>query len=52
MNATSSVDRIAQRNRLYNTMLGQLYHCLQTGQTYDPIKAYRIPSTPSEHAAA
>ena len=26
---------------LYNRMLGQLYHCLQTGQTYDPIKALR-----------
>jgi transposase len=42
----------AALRHLYNRMLGQLYHCLQTGQSYDPIKAYRIPFTPSEHAAA
>jgi hypothetical protein len=26
----------AALRHLYNRMLGQLYHCSQTGQTYDP----------------
>lgn len=42
----------AALRHLYNRMLGQLYHCLQTGQTYDPIKAYGPPPTPPEQAAA
>ncbi|MDT7765184.1 MAG: hypothetical protein QOC63_4604 [Mycobacterium sp.] len=29
----------ALRN-LFNRMLGQLYYCLQTGQLYDPVKAF------------
>jgi hypothetical protein len=33
----------AALRHLYNRMLGQLYHCLQTSQTYDPIKAYGPP---------
>ncbi len=35
----------AALRHLYNRMLGQLYHCLQTDQTYDPIKAYGSPPT-------
>jgi len=42
----------AALRHLYNRMLGQLYHCLQTGQTYDPIKAYGPPPTLAEQAAA
>lgn len=42
----------AALRHLYNRMLGQLYHCLQTGQTYDPIKAYRPPLTHPTRAAA
>jgi hypothetical protein len=42
----------AALRHLYNRMLGQLYHCLQTSQTYDPIKAYGPPPTPPEQAAA
>ncbi|TDC02374.1 IS110 family transposase, partial [Actinomadura bangladeshensis] len=34
----------ALRN-LFNRMLGQLYHCLQTRQLYDPIKAFTPPVT-------
>jgi transposase len=41
----------ALRN-LYNRLLGQLYHCLQTRQTYDPAKAFPEPSTPAEPVAA
>ena len=42
----------AALRHLYNRMLGQLYHCLQTGQTYDPIKAYGPPPTRPTSAAA
>lgn len=42
----------AALRHLYKRMLGQLYHCLQTGQTYDPIKAYGAPPTPPIQAAA
>lgn len=42
----------ALRN-LFNRMLGQLYFCLQTGQHYDPAKAYLQPSPePTQDAAA
>nr|WP_020499271.1 IS110 family transposase [Sciscionella marina] len=30
----------AALRHLFNRMLGQLHHCLQTGQLYDPIKAF------------
>lgn len=30
----------AALRHLFNRMLGQLHHCLQSGQTYDPIKAF------------
>lgn len=30
----------AALRHLFNRMLGQLYHCLQTGQNYDETKAY------------
>ncbi|EHR53419.1 transposase [Saccharomonospora amisosensis] len=37
---------------LFNKILGQLYHCLQTDQTYDPIKAFGHPdSAPREPIA-
>lgn len=42
----------AALRHLFNRMLGQLYHCLQTGQTYDPIKAFGHPATSGEKAAA
>lgn len=47
-------DRHAPAARhLFNKMLGQLYHCLQTHQTYDPAKAFGHPAdTPREQAAA
>jgi transposase len=38
----------AALRHLFNRMLGQLHHCLQTGQTYDPIKAF--PNARSQHA--
>ncbi|MDN2495919.1 IS110 family transposase, partial [Nocardia nova] len=38
---------------LFNKMLGQLYHCLQTHQPYDPAKAFGDPvPEPQNHAAA
>lgn len=37
----------ALRN-LFNRMLGQLHHCLQTRQTYDPTKAF--PPATTRHA--
>jgi transposase len=42
----------AALRHLFNRMLGQLYHCLQTGQTYDPAKAYGPPPSFQEPAAA
>jgi transposase len=33
----------AQRN-LFNRLLGCLHHCLTTGQTYDPTKAFPTPT--------
>ena len=34
-------DRHAAATRhLFNTLLGQLYHCLQTQQTFDEVKAF------------
>lgn len=36
----------------FNKMLGQLYHCLQTGQTFDPIKAFGQSCLETEPAAA
>lgn len=33
----------AQRN-LFNRLLGCLHHCLTTGQTYDPAKAFDTPA--------
>jgi hypothetical protein len=33
-------------------MLGQLHHCLQTGQVYDPAKAYPTATTHPQQAAA
>jgi transposase len=43
----------AALRHLFNKMLGQLHHCLQTRQTFDPIKAFGQPrTTPREPAAA
>ena len=42
----------AALRHLFNKMLGQLHHCLQTRQTYDPIKAFGQPRTAPEPAAA
>lgn len=33
----------AALRHLFNRMLGQLHHCLRTGQTYDPLKAFPHP---------
>lgn len=42
----------AALRHLFNRMLGQLHHCLATGQTYDPIKAFPQTSpAEAEHAA-
>jgi transposase len=43
----------AALRHLFNRMLGQLYHCLRTGQTYDPDKAFpaRISAVPNTAAA-
>ncbi|PJE03124.1 MAG: IS110 family transposase [Mycobacterium sp.] len=43
----------AALRHLFNKMLGQVYHCLQTRQTFDPIKAFGQPcAAPPEPAAA
>jgi Transposase IS116/IS110/IS902 family len=43
----------AALRHLFNKMLGQLYHCLQTRQTFDPIKAFgQSCAAPPEPAAA
>lgn len=42
----------AALRHLFNRMLGQLHHCLATGQTYDPIKAFPHTSpVGAEHVA-
>ena len=47
------VRHAAALRHLFNKMLGQLYHCLQTRQTFDPIKAFGQPcAAPPEPAAA
>jgi transposase len=40
----------ALRN-LFNRLIGCLYHCLQTGQTYDEATAFPPPTTPKTAAA-
>ena len=42
----------AALRHLFNKMLGQLYHCLQTRQTFDPVKAFGQPAPLPEQAAA
>jgi len=44
----------AALRHLFNRMLGQLHHCLQTRRVYDPVKAFpHTVTTPEpEHAAA
>ncbi|MFD6568888.1 IS110 family transposase [Micromonospora profundi] len=42
----------AALRHLFNRMLGQLHHCLKTGQTYDPVKAFGQPSATHSTAAA
>ncbi|WP_280266129.1 IS110 family transposase [Nocardia wallacei] len=37
---------------LFNKMLGQLHHCLQTRQSFDPVKAFGPAAPPRENAAA
>jgi transposase len=42
----------AALRHLFNRMLGQLHHCLQTGQIYDPIKAFgKLPNITDQAAA-
>lgn len=41
----------AMRN-LFNRLLGCLHHCLQTGQTFDPAKAFPRTETQLEPVAA
>lgn len=42
----------AALRHLFNRMLGQLHHCLHTGQTYDPIKAFPNRATDEPEPAA
>jgi transposase len=42
----------AALRHLFNRMLGQLHHCLQTDQTYDPVKAFPHHPTHAEPIAA
>ena len=42
----------AALRHLFNRMLGQLYHCLPTGQTYDPIKAFSQAASHTKQTAA
>jgi transposase len=43
----------AALRHLFNRMLGQMHHCLLTGQTYDPIKAFpHATPTPIDQVAA
>jgi Transposase/Transposase IS116/IS110/IS902 family len=43
----------AALRHLFNRMLGQLHHCLATGQTYDPAKAFpHAATTPAGPVAA
>ncbi|MFD4444902.1 IS110 family transposase [Nocardia sp. NPDC058519] len=43
----------AALRHLFNKMLGQLHHCLQSGQSFDPTKAFGpFPDTPPTRAAA
>lgn len=46
----------AALRHLFNRMLGQLHHCLQTRQIYDPSKAFphttSTPTEPAEQVAA
>ena len=46
----------AALRHLFNRMLGQLHHCLRTGQPYDPIKAFPVvaaaPGGPADRVAA
>jgi transposase len=41
----------ALRN-VFNRLLGCLHHCLQTGQAFDPAKAFPLPESRPEPAAA
>ena len=41
----------AALRHLFNRMLGQLHHCLQTGQTYDPGKAFPHPAAAAAEQA-
>jgi transposase len=41
----------ALRN-LFNRFLGCLYHCLQTGQSFDPAKAFPTTAPPEQEPAA
>ncbi|WP_372477412.1 hypothetical protein [Nocardia australiensis] len=42
----------AALRHLFNRMLGKLYHCLQTAETYDPTKACGRPPSFQKPAAA
>jgi transposase len=42
----------AALRHLFNRMLGQLYHCLQTGQTYNPAQAFPEHTNPDSPTAA
>lgn len=42
----------AALRHLFNRMLGQLHHCLATGQSYDPIKAFPHATTAATSSGA
>jgi hypothetical protein len=48
---THGDQHVAAQRPLFNRMLAQLYHCLHTHQTYDPIKAFGQPTTTTKKAA-
>jgi transposase len=43
---------VAAMRNVFNRFLGCLYHCLQTGQTFDPAKAFPTTSIPEREPAA
>ncbi|MEU6188105.1 transposase [Nocardia sp. NPDC047038] len=42
----------AALRHLFNKMLGQLYHCLQTHRTFDLVKAFGHPTDTTENQTA
>ncbi len=43
---------VAAMRNVFNRLLGCLHHCLQTGQAFDPARAFPLPGSHPEPAAA